>query len=72
MPHLEKMKRLVKLLLDTSTDFLLFFSFLIESSNVSLRQSGIEANIDGVAMGSFNCVLIGVEFVKPHQTLINI
>jgi hypothetical protein len=50
IPHLAKMNLLVRLLLDISTDFLP--RLLTASFSASLRHSGIEANIDGVASGS--------------------
>jgi hypothetical protein len=50
MPHLEKINLLVRLLLEIRTDFLP--RALIASFSASLRHSGIEAKIDGVASGS--------------------
>jgi len=52
MPHLVKIKRLVRLLLEIKTDFLPLPFALIASLSASLRHSGIEASIDGVASGS--------------------
>jgi hypothetical protein len=67
IPHLEKIKRLVRLLLDIKTDFLPLPSGVDELSSVSLRQSGIEAKIDTVASGSRTIDLVCVLFVKPVQ-----
>lgn len=52
IPHLEKMNLLVRLLLEIRTDFLPLPLVLIASLRASLRHSGIEANIEGVASGS--------------------
>lgn len=65
MPHLEKMKRLARLLLDIKTDFLPLPSGVDELRSVSLRQSGIDAKIDAVASGSRTIDLVCVIFVKP-------
>jgi hypothetical protein len=51
MPHLEKMNLFARLLLETRTDFLLFAESTV-SAKVSFRQPGMEASIDGVALGS--------------------
>ena len=52
IPHLEKMNLLVRLLLEIKTDFLPLPFVLIASLSASLRHSGIEASIEGVASGS--------------------
>ena len=52
IPHLEKMNLFVRLLLEIKTDFLPLPFVLIASLSASLRHSGIEANIEGVASGS--------------------
>jgi hypothetical protein len=65
--HLERMKRLARLLLDIKTDFLPLPSVVDELRSVSLRQSGIDAKIDAVASGSRTIDLICVVFVKPVQ-----
>lgn len=52
IPHLEKMNLLVRLLLEIRTDFLPLPLVLIASLSASLRHSGTEANIEGVASGS--------------------
>ena len=52
IPHLEKMNLLVRLLLEIKTDFLSLPFVLIASLSASLRHSGIEASIEGVASGS--------------------
>ena len=52
IPHLEKMNLFVRLLLEIRTDFLPRPLVLIASFRASLRHSGIEANIEGVASGS--------------------
>ena len=67
IPHLERMKRLARLLLDIKTDFLPFPSGVDELRSVSLRQSGIDAKIDAVASGSRTNDLVRVVFVKPVQ-----
>jgi len=67
IPHLERMKRLARLLLDIKTDFLPFPSGVDELRSVSLRQSGIDAKTDAVASGSRTIVLVCVVFVKPVQ-----
>jgi len=67
MPHLDRMKRLARLLLDIKTDFLPLPSVVDELRSVSLRQSGIDAKIDAVASGSLTIVLVCVIFVKPVQ-----
>jgi hypothetical protein len=46
------MNLLVRLLLEIKTDFLPLPLVLIASLSASLRHSGIEANIEGVASGS--------------------
>ena len=61
------MKRLARLLLEIKTDFLPLPSAVDELSNVSLRQSGIEARTDAVASGSRTIDLVCVLFVKPVQ-----
>ena len=65
MPHLERMKRFARLLLDIKTDFLPFPSGVDELRSVSLRQSGIDAKTDAVASGSRTIDLVCVLFVKP-------
>ena len=67
IPHLERMKRLARLLLEIKTDFLPLPSGVDELRSVSLRQSGIDAKIDAVASGSRTIVLVCVLFVKPVQ-----
>ena len=67
IPHLERMKRLARLLLDIKTDFLPFPSGVDDLRSVSLRQSGIDAKTDAVASGSRTIVLVCVVFVKPVQ-----
>ena len=67
IPHLERMKRLARLLLDIKTDFLPLPSGVDELRSVSLRQSGIDAKTDAVASGSRTVVLVCVVFVKPVQ-----
>ena len=67
IPHLERMKRFARLLLDIKTDFLPFPSGVDELRSVSLRQSGIDAKIDAVASGSRAIDLVCVVFVKPVQ-----
>ena len=52
IPHLEKMNLFVRLLLEIRTDFLPLPFVLIASLSASLRHSGIEASIEGVASGS--------------------
>ena len=67
IPHLERMKRLARLLLDIKTDFLPLPSGVDDLRSVSLRQSGIDAKTDAVASGSRTIVLVCVVFVKPVQ-----
>ena len=67
IPHLERMKRLARLLLDIKTDFLPLPSVVDELRSVSLRQSGIDAKIDAVASGSRTIDLVCIVFVKPVQ-----
>lgn len=67
IPHLERIKRLARLLLEINTDFLPFPSAVDESRSVSFRQSGIEAKTDGVASGSRTIDLVCVVLVKPVQ-----
>jgi hypothetical protein len=50
IPHRAKMNLLVRLLLEIKADFLP--RVLTASLSASLRHSGIEAKIDGVASGS--------------------
>ena len=64
MPHLEKMNLLARLLLEIRTDFRLLFAPLVDSINVPLRQSGIDASIEGVAFGSRAIDLVCVLVVK--------
>jgi len=61
------MKRLERLLLEIKTDFRPLPSAVAESRRTSLRQSGIEAKVDGVASGSRAIDLVCVVFVKPIQ-----
>ena len=67
IPHLERMNRLARLLLDIKTDFLPLPSGVDELMSVSLRQSGIDAKTDAVASGSRTIDLVCVVFVKPVQ-----
>jgi len=67
IPHLERIKRLARLLLDIKTDFLPLPSGVDELRSVSLRQSGIEDKTDAVASGSRAADLVCVLFVKPDQ-----
>ncbi len=69
IPHLERMKRLARLLLDIKTDFLPFPSGVDELRSVSFKQSGIESRTDAVASGSRAIDLVGVLFVKTVQCL---
>jgi len=67
IPHLERINRLARLLLEINTDFLPFPSAVEELRRTSFKQSGIDAKTDAVASGSraidFVCVLL----VKPVQ-----
>ena len=67
IPHLERMKRLERLLLDIKTDFLPLPSGVDELRSVSFKQSGIESKTDAVASGSRTIDLVCVLFVKPVQ-----
>ena len=64
-----KMNLFARLLLDTRTDFRFSRSGITDSANVALRQSGMDASIDGVGFGSLNCVLPSVLLVKLSQRL---
>jgi hypothetical protein len=72
MPHLVKMNLFAKLLLEMSTDRFFPFSYSresTESKSADFRQSGIEANTDGVALGSCEICLPFTSEVKVNQTL---
>ena len=63
------MNLFAKLLLEISTDRLFLLSHSTESRRVDLRQSGIEANTEGVALGSCEMRPPFASEVKVNQTL---
>lgn len=70
MPHRAKMNLFARLLLETRIDFLSLVDSTA-SAKVSFRQSGIDASIDGVALGSLPILPLCVSLFKlNHKSVV--